>query len=246
MQCRLVGRLLAPLLVCAGNARAEVPPAKGGDPFAAARERMVTEQIVERGVADPRVLRAIRRVPRHLFVPEALREVAYDDRPLPISDGQTISQPYVVALMTELAEVRPGARVLEIGTGSGYQAAVLAELGAEVFTIEIVERLGQKARDRLRRLGYRAVTVKVGDGFRGWPDKAPFDAIVVTAAPPEVPQPLLRQLKVGGHLVIPVGEEYQELLVVERRALGYQRRSVVPVAFVPMTGEARESGRGKR
>jgi protein-L-isoaspartate(D-aspartate) O-methyltransferase len=177
-------------------------------------------------------------VERHRFVPDALRAQAYDDRPLPIGQGQTISQPYIVALMTELAAVRPGARVLEIGTGSGYQAAVLSLLAGEVYTIEIVEPLAREARERLARLGHQNVSVRAGDGYRGWLEKAPFDAILLTAAPPQIPGPLLEQLAPGGRLVAPVGDAAQELVLVEKTPSGLRRRSIVRVAFVPMTGEA--------
>ncbi|MBI2374435.1 MAG: protein-L-isoaspartate(D-aspartate) O-methyltransferase [Deltaproteobacteria bacterium] len=204
-----------------------------------ARARMVSETIEARGVKDARVLEAMRAVPRHLFVPEVDRAHAYEDRPLPIGLDQTISQPYIVALMTELAEPKAGHRVLEVGTGSGYQAAVLSKLVRSVETIEIVPELAARAREDLRRLGFKNVTVTTGDGYRGLPDRAPFDSIVVTAAPAEVPQPLLDQLAIGGRLVIPVGERAQELLVIERKGKAeYARRSVIPVMFVPMTGEA--------
>jgi len=217
-----------------GSADAESAP----DPYARERARMVRDQLADRGVRDRRVLRAMRTVPRHEFVPPEWRSAAYSDGALPIEEGQTISQPYIVASMTELAQVRPGSRVLEVGTGSGYQAAVLAQIGARVFSIEIVEGLCRSAAERLRRLGYgNRVEVRCGDGYRGWPEHAPFDAILVTAAPPRVPRPLEEQLAVGGHLVIPVGEEYQELLVLTRTQTGWTRRSVFPVAFVPMTGE---------
>jgi protein-L-isoaspartate(D-aspartate) O-methyltransferase len=212
--------------------------AAADDAFTAARLRMVSSQIEARGVHDPRVLDAMRRVERHRFVPEWLRDHAYEDRPLAIGHDQTISQPYIVALMTEEARVKPGARVLEIGTGSGYQAAVLSLLAGQVYTIEIVEPLATEAATRLEALGYRNVTVRAGDGYRGWPQRAPFDAILVTAAPPEIPQPLLDQLAIGGRLVAPVGEGDQDLVVVERTAAGLQRRRVIPVRFVPMTGEA--------
>ena len=198
--------------------------------------RMVEEQIVARGVQDPAVLAAMRRVPRHEFVPEVSRVAAYADRPLPIGEGQTISQPYIVALMSELAAVRPRARVLEIGTGSGYQAAVLATLGAEVYTIEIVSSLAARAAATFTRLGYHTIHTRKGDGFRGWPEAAPFAAIVVTAAPAEVPPALLAQVALGGRLVIPVGTAEQELQVHERTADGVRVRSVIPVRFVPMTG----------
>jgi protein-L-isoaspartate(D-aspartate) O-methyltransferase len=204
-----------------------------------AREQMVQEQIAARGVRDARVLAAMRAVPRHEFVLPAYREQAHDDTPLPIEAEQTISQPYIVALMTELAGIEPGERVLEVGTGSGYQAAVLAQLGAEVHSIEIVEELARTARERLQRLGYR-VNVRHGDGYAGWPEHAPFDAILVTAAPPSIPPPLEAQLAIGGKLIVPVGEGYQELIVVERTASGHQRRSAAPVRFVPMTGRAQD------
>jgi protein-L-isoaspartate(D-aspartate) O-methyltransferase len=203
------------------------------------RERMVAEQIAARGVRDPRVLEAMRTVRRHEFVLPSYREDAYSDRPLPIEAEQTISQPYIVALMSELAAVGPGSKVLEVGTGSGYQAAVLAKMGARVHSIEIIETLANSASERLRRLGYE-VTVRHGDGYAGWPQHAPFDAIVVTAAPPSVPAPLEQQLAVGGRLVVPVGDLYQELLVVTRTENGWQTRSVLPVRFVPMTGAAQD------
>jgi protein-L-isoaspartate(D-aspartate) O-methyltransferase len=199
---------------------------------------MVAEQIEARGVRDPRVLDAMRAVPRAEFLPAELRGAAYEDRPLPIGHGQTISQPYVVAAMTELARVAPDARVLEIGTGCGYQTAVLAELAASVHSIEIVEPLGRAAADTLARLGYRNVALRIGDGYAGWPEAAPFDAILVTAAPTHVPRPLLEQLAVGGRLVIPVGATYQELLVITRTETGYSEASAFPVRFVPMTGAA--------
>jgi protein-L-isoaspartate(D-aspartate) O-methyltransferase len=202
------------------------------------RAAMVKEQIEARGVRDPAVLAALRRVPRHLFMPEPERAYAYGDGPLPIGEGQTISQPYIVALMTELAAVKAGDRVLEVGTGSGYQAAVLAEIGAEVYTIEIVEPLADRSRELLADLGYDKVEVRFGDGYRGWPEKAPFAAVLITAAPPEIPQPLLDQLAVGGRLVAPVGEHDQDLVVVRRTAQGFERQTVLPVRFVPMTGEA--------
>lgn len=202
------------------------------------REGMVRVQLEGRGIRDRRVLEAMRRVPRHELVDPRDADQAYADRPLPIDHDQTISQPYVVALMSELAQLSPGARVLEVGTGSGYQAAVLAELGAEVWSIEIVEPLARAAAERLRRLGYANVHVRTGDGYRGWPEHAPFDAILVTAAPPEIPPPLLEQLAVGGRLVVPVGVGVQDLVVVTRTPTGYTRRVAEAVRFVPMTGEA--------
>jgi len=205
------------------------------------RRRMVDEQIEAREIVDPRVVAAMREVPRHEFVPAAERAHAYEDRPLPIGEGQTISQPYIVALMTQLAAVGPGSKVLEVGTGSGYQAAVLAACGAEVYSIEIVDALAKRAQHDLVRLGIENVHVRSGDGYRGWPEVAPFDAIVVTAAAPQVPPALLSQLRIGGRLVIPVGETWQEqtLQVHTRTETGFAVHDVVPVRFVPMTGAVR-------
>ena len=213
------------------------PLADAADSSAEERREMVAEQIRARGVRDERLLSAMETVPRHELVPSSQRELAYNDHPLPIGHGQTISQPYVVAAMTEMAEIEPGDKVLEIGTGSGYQAAVLAEMGAEVYTIEIVRPLGEQAAADLSRLGYE-VHARIGDGFRGWPEAAPFDAIIVTAAPPEVPRPLLEQLAVGGRLVIPVGDKHQIMRVITRKPDGIEERDTFPVRFVPMTGEA--------
>jgi protein-L-isoaspartate(D-aspartate) O-methyltransferase len=215
------------------------------DDLARARERMVETQIADRGVRDARVLDALRRVERHRFVPEAARPFAYEDTPLSIGHRQTISQPYVVALMTELARVGPRERVLEVGTGSGYQAAVLALLAREVYSVEIVEPLAREARERLASLGYGNVTVRTGDGYRGWPEKAPFDAILLTAAAPEIPEPLLAQLAPGGRLVAPVGESVQQLVVVEKTPKGLERRTVTVVRFVPMTGEVEDERKGR-
>jgi protein-L-isoaspartate(D-aspartate) O-methyltransferase len=220
------------LLVVAAGAAA--------DPTQAARDRMVDEQLVRRGIRDGDVLAAMRAVPRHQFVPPELAPLAYADRPLPIGFDQTISQPVIVAEMTALAAVRRGQRVLEIGTGSGYQSAVLAALGADVYTIEIIEPLGKRAAADLARLGYGAVKTRIGDGYQGWPEAAPFDAIIVTAAPPAVPAPLAQQLKVGGRLVIPVGEQYQELLLITRTKRGLRQERILPVMFVPMTGRAQK------
>ena len=207
------------------------------------RERMVRTQIEARGIDDEAVLAALRAVPRHRFVPPDQDPDAYADRPLPIGHGQTISQPYIVALMTDLAQAGPGDRVLEIGTGSGYQAAVLAEMGCIVYSIEIIEPLAREAAARLETLGYGTVRVRAGDGYAGWPEEAPFDAVVLTAAPPSIPQPLLDQVAVGGRLVAPVGRSYQQLVVITRTETGYERRSLLPVRFVPMTGEAQRDGR---
>ncbi len=214
------------------------PKLEEGDGYARQRERMVERQLAARDITDPRVLAAMRTVPRHRFVASGQVAAAYDDRPLSIGHGQTISQPYIVALMTQLADPRPGDRVLEIGTGSGYQAAVLAELAGEVYTIEIVEPLAEEAMRTLQRLGYDRVVVRAGDGYAGWPEHAPFDAIVVTAAPEQVPQPLLDQLRVGGRLVAPVGPQWagQELRLIEKQADGTLRTTrVAPVRFVPFT-----------
>jgi protein-L-isoaspartate(D-aspartate) O-methyltransferase len=208
--------------------------------LARARERMVAEQIAARDVKDPLVLGAMRRVPRHLFVPEASRAEAYDDHPLPIGHAQTISQPYIVAFMTAALGLRGGESVLEIGTGSGYQAAVLADIVGHVHTIEIVAPLAEEARARLLRLGYRNVQVRAGDGYRGWPEVAPFDAVIVTAAAPRIPEDLKRQLKDGGRLIVPVGDDSQELVLVTRRGARFDERRVLPVRFVPMTGEVRK------
>jgi protein-L-isoaspartate(D-aspartate) O-methyltransferase len=213
-----------------------------GDRFAELRARMVDEQLRRRGIDDPRVLAAMAEVPRHEFVPAGNRDEAYADRPLPIGWAQTISQPYIVAVMAQLAELGPGSRVLEIGTGSGYHAAVMSRLAAEVYTVEIVPPLGESARATLARLGFDNVHVKVGDGYQGWPEEAPFDAVVLTAAPPEIPRPLLDQLAVGGRLVAPVGEVDQDLRVVTRTETGFESRDVLAVRFVPMTGRARDPG----
>jgi protein-L-isoaspartate(D-aspartate) O-methyltransferase len=201
---------------------------------------MVKEQLEARGIRDQRVLDAMRVVPRHKLVPESIRDDAYRDNAFPIGHGATISQPYIVALMTEALDIAPGARVLEVGTGSGYQAAVLAELGARVFSIEYVPALAERAAADLARLGYDSVSVRTGDGYAGWPEEAPFDGIVVTAAPDHVPAPLLEQLRIGGKLVIPVGDRSQELLLLTRTEEGHERESLIPVRFVPMQGKAQE------
>jgi protein-L-isoaspartate(D-aspartate) O-methyltransferase len=218
------------------------PQRPAADPRRLERERMVAEQIGERGVRDPRVLAAMREVPRHLFVSDAHQGEAYDDHPVPIGNGQTISQPYIVALMTELARPRPTDRALEVGTGSGYQAAVLSRLVAHVHSIEVVEPLHRQAAERLARLGYSNVTPVLGDGYGGWPAAAPYDIVVVTAAPEEVPQALVAQLAPGGRLVIPVGGYSQELRVIEKDADGRTRsRTVAPVVFVPLVkGEKKD------
>ena len=204
--------------------------------FEAERLAMVEEQIRARGITDPRVCRAMERVPRHLFVPARLRERAYGDHPLPIGEGQTISQPYIVAFMTEAVSPGPEDVVLEIGTGSGYQAAILAELAAEVYTIEIIESLGLRAGETLERLGYENVHVKIGDGYEGWPEKAPFDAVIVTCAPEDIPKALVEQLKEGGRMIIPVGGRFkaQKMYYGEKKGGELEVSGVLDVRFVPM------------
>ncbi|MFP4579778.1 MAG: protein-L-isoaspartate(D-aspartate) O-methyltransferase [Candidatus Sumerlaeia bacterium] len=209
--------------------------------YTSQRKDMVKKQIAARGVRDSRVLKAMKMVERHRFVPEDLQASAYEDRPLPIGHDQTISQPYIVALMTEMLQLGPGARVLEIGTGCGYQTAVLCELAAEVFSIEIVESLSEKAGKALAELGYDNFHLRVGDAFQGWPEEAPFDGIIGTAAPARIPQPLLDQLAPGGRLVMPVGAAYeQKLKVVEKTSDGFRESDGIAVRFVPMTGRAME------
>src|SRR5688500_8491304 len=203
--------------------------------FAKRREEMVKKQIEKRGVKDAATLAALRKTPRHLFVPKSIIDDAYDDRPLPIGYGQTISQPFIVAYMTEIVKPKPDHRILEIGTGSGYQAAVLAEIIKEVYTIEIVDSLGSQARNRLSQLNYKNITVKTGDGYYGWKDKSPFDAIVVTAAAEHIPPPLIEQLKEGGRMIIPVGSPFmvQQLMLVEKKNGKARTTSLMPVRFVP-------------
>jgi len=206
----------------------------GEDVFVAERQRMVQSQIRNRDISDEKVLEAMLKVERHLFVPAKLRNLAYEDTALPIGYGQTISQPYIVAYMTEAAQLDRDDRVLEIGTGSGYQAAVLAEIVNDVYTIEILEPLADSARDRLETMGYENIKVKYGDGYKGWPEHAPFDAIIVTAAPPELPEDLIGQLKMGGRMVIPVGSIRQELYLIVRNESGFDKKPLLPVIFVPM------------
>ncbi len=201
------------------------------------RKEMVEKQIIARGVKDKRVIQAMLKVKRHLFVPPPYRPLAYTDQPLPIGEGQTISQPYIVALMTELLQLKGEEKVLEVGTGSGYQAAILAELAKEVYTIEILPALAESAEKRLKKMGYENIKVKCGDGYIGWEEYAPFDAIIVTCAPDHIPKPLLEQLKEGGRMVIPVGSIYQELLLIEKKGGKIFKKSIIPVRFVPMTGE---------
>jgi protein-L-isoaspartate(D-aspartate) O-methyltransferase len=214
----------------------------GDEDFRQARREMVENHFRRRDITDQRVLEVMERVPRHLYVPANLRESAYEDRPLPIGQGQTISQPYIVALMTQLAKPQPDSKALDVGTGSGYQAAVLGELCKEVYSIEIVEQLAEQAAERLARLGYNNIHVRAGDGYQGWPEHAPFDLIIVAAAPASVPQPLVEQLAPGGRMIIPVGRFQQDLMVIEKLEDGTVREwSEIPVAFVPMTGEAQQS-----
>jgi protein-L-isoaspartate(D-aspartate) O-methyltransferase len=206
--------------------------------FAAQRQRMVEQQLKTRGIKDERVLAAMAKVPREEFVPAVARVEAYEDGPLPIGYDQTISQPYIVGFMTEQVRPTPSDRVLEIGTGSGYQAAILAELVTDVYTIEIVEPLAKAAEATLQRLGYKNVHLKVGDGYKGWPEEAPFDAIIATCAPDKVPQPLVDQLKDGGRMVIPVGERFAQQLYLLEKKDGQLKESVtLPVRFVPMLRE---------
>ncbi|HET9483255.1 MAG TPA: protein-L-isoaspartate(D-aspartate) O-methyltransferase [Xanthomonadales bacterium] len=237
---------LAALLVVACKSSSEPPPKKQPvakpepeqyDPFREARQRMVDRTIAARGVDDVRVIEAMRHVPRHELVPEDVRENAYDDRPLPIGFDKTISQPYIVAAMTAAAKLRPGDKVLEVGTGSGYQAAVLAELGNEVYTIEIIPELAERARLDLVRIGYPDVKVRAGDGYAGWRDAAPFDAILVTAAAPTLPRTLYDQLVEGGRMVIPLGVDDQVLQVITRTPDGPVVENLLDVRFGPMLGD---------
>jgi protein-L-isoaspartate(D-aspartate) O-methyltransferase len=228
---------MGPVVFLLGSLGLAAPAIAPPDQWTAPREHMVRTQIEERGVRDPNVLRAMRSVPRHLFMPEAVRPLAYEDNAVPVGYGQTISQPYIVGFMTEALRPSRSDRVLEIGTGSGYQAAVLSLLARDVYSIEIVPELARSAAAILAKLGYNNVTVRLGDGYQGWPEKAPFDRIIVTAAPPEIPQALIDQLKPGGRLLAPVGDSplSQELIVVEKTRDGrITRHSVLPVRFVPM------------
>ena len=233
-----------------GDGEADTPT-EGSDPFGTARQAMLVRiqehaaavhDILAGAAIDEQVMRAINAVPRHEFVPAHNRRRAYLDMPLPIGFGQTISQPFIVALMTDLLDIEPGDKVLEIGTGSGYQAAVLAELGAETYTIEIIPELGEQASERLQRLGYRSIETRIGDGYFGWPEMAPFDAIIVTAAGANIPPPLVRQLETGGRMIVPVGGAFvvQQLVLIERLDDDQTRvRQLLPVVFVPLTGGPR-------
>lgn len=233
-----LGLLLALALVAVS-----APPLaaqRGG--HAEARRQMVEEQIRARGITNPRVLAAMELVHRHLFVPSAVSDQAYEDHPLPIGYGQTISQPYIVALMCDLLDLEGNEKVLEIGTGSGYHSAVLSRLAGDVYTIEIIDSLGRRAAETLRNLGFHNVEVRIGDGYAGWPTEAPFDAIILTAAPPRLPEPLIEQLKVGGRMVVPVGDFLQDLRVITKTKDGLESRNITPVRFVPMTGEVQKDG----
>ncbi len=243
----VAGALFFSLLAAAGTIPACAENTKqrddtGADKMTEKRLRMVDTQIRNRGVKDARVLKAMEDVPRHLFVPKGAVNQAYEDHPLFIGHGQTISQPYIVALMSEVLELTPDDRVLEIGTGSGYQAAVLSVLVKQVYSIEIIPELGESARERLAELGYDNVEILVGDGYRGWPEKAPFDAILVTAAPETVPQALVEQLADGGRMVLPVGALHQELILLKKKDGKIEREYVTAVRFVPMVhGDEDES-----
>ena len=233
-----LGLILLASAACDSHIYSELtgPSQRSEEEFAAQRRKLV-EALKSQGLKSTTVLDALLKVPRHKFVPASHRNRAYENRALPIAHEQTISQPYIVGYMTEAADIGPGDRVLEIGTGSGYQAAVLAELAKAVYSIEIVPALADSARNLLGELGYKNVQVKTGNGYLGWPERAPFDAIVVTAAPEEIPQALVNQLAVGGTMVIPVGSEFQEMVIVTRRESGVVESRTIPVAFVPMVGK---------
>jgi len=229
--------LAAVLALCASAA--------AGDGYETPRHVMVEEQIKQRGITDPAVLAAMEQVPRHLFVPDSARGQAYSDQPLVLGQGRTVYQPYVVALMTSLLQLKHGDKVLEIGTGSGYHAAVLSRIAREVYSVEIVEPVASLASKKLSVLGYHNIEVRTGDGYQGWPDKAPFDAILLSAAPPSLKsiKSLLQQLRVGGRMVVPVGGFFQDLLVVTKTADGLEKRQVIPVRLSPMTGKAQDGHR---
>lgn len=206
----------------------------GANDFVNEREQMIADQLIPRGIKDPQVLAAMRKVKRHLYVPAKIQSKAYRDGPLPIGHQQTISQPYIVAIMTQVLDPQSSDKVLEVGTGSGYQAAILGEIVAHVYTIEIVPALAKQSRQHLASMGYQNITVKQGDGYQGWTDHAPYDKIIVTAAPPFIPEELIKQLKVGGRMVLPVGKDYQELILLTKTADGVKKQTLFPVRFVPM------------
>ncbi len=233
--CALLILTLSPLPSC----RSAEPIQQSAEDFAAQRKQMV-EVIRQQGVTSQTVLDALLKVPRHRFVPAEQVSYAYENRPLPIGHRQTISQPYIVGYMTAAASIAPGEKVLEIGTGSGYQAAVLAEIAKEVYTIEIIPELAESARTLLKEMGYRNLHVKTGNGYEGWPEHAPFDAIVVTAAPDEIPRALVEQLAVNGKMVIPVGSTFQEMVIVTKSESGIVEQRTIPVRFVPMTGKPKQ------
>ena len=233
----LLGLTTLPIVSCL--------PSTNSDFYKVSRARMVKNDIENRGIHNPKVLEAMLKVPRHLFAGPENLEVAYSDSALPIKENQTISQPYIVALMTTSAELNPTDKVLEIGTGSGYQAAVLGRIVREVYSVEIIETLARESRELLNKLGYKNIHVKHGDGYRGWKEEAPFDAILITAASPKIPEPLLNQLKTEGRLVMPLGKNHapQKLIVLTKTKNGLRKRVVTNVAFVPMTGEVRNIGK---
>jgi protein-L-isoaspartate(D-aspartate) O-methyltransferase len=230
-------------LALAFAAAALVAPAGAADGFEMLRRSMVEQQVRQRGITQPEVLSAMEQVPRHLFVPDSLRTEAYSDQPLVLGQGRTVYQPYVVALMTSLLGLKRGDKVLEVGTGSGYHAAVLSRIAREVYSIEIVPTVASQATKRLSVLGYHNVEVRVGDGYRGWPEKGPFDAILLSAAPTQIPKPLLDQLREGGKMVAPVGGFFQDLLVITKTSDGLEKRTVIPVRLSPMKGRAQDGGR---
>ncbi len=235
---RIIGQILAVAIFMTSGIPAVAQDPVDNPRWKSQRKQMVARQIRARGIRDPDILRAMATVLRHRFVPYRVRQDAYQDTPLPIGEGQTISQPYIVALMSAVLQLDRDKKVLEIGTGSGYQAAVLAELAAQVYSIEIVASLGETAKGVLQQLGYANVHVRVGDGYQGWPEQAPFDAIIVTCAPTHIPQPLQDQLAEGGKLVIPVGDTgYQELVLLTKRYGKIERQKIIPVRFVPMVDE---------
>ncbi len=215
-------------------------PVPAADGYEGQRRAMVEQQVRQRGITNRDVLAAMEQVPRHQFVPESLRDKAYSDQPLVLGPGRTIYQPYMVALMTNLLDLKRGAKVLEVGTGTGYQAAVLSRIAREVYSIEIVEPVASQASKRLEVMGYNNVEVRVGDGYQGWPDEAPFDAILLSAAPPKIPKPLLNQLRVGGKMVAPVGAFLQDLQVITKTADGLEKRTVIPVRLQPMQGQVKD------